>query len=732
MTKLVAALTAALLGTLPSTTPRIDHNTPNGAIVDFSFGFRTPSTSVIKVFVDADGVAGTASSFVLQEGGYAVALTPKGPSDTMYPGGTVTFTVPPVNGASVRIERTVPVTQDSLWTPYSAFKAKTLEGQLDYRGMVDQQLDRTTGDLAAKDAALGAKDAALQVEIDAEEAARFTGDSAERAYVTQVLAGISSAEGLAARVTTLEGHTAGWFNIASLGAVADNATDVGPTINAAFALADDVLVPCGTYRIKTQVSIPSGKRFRGSGRCTVFTVPDDAISFIGDRVITNSSRAAGNTNITISDFAVSIPSNFRLVAGATYPGVLRFERVDGLTISRVYSAAVNTVYTVMHLSGGNRNVRIDGVAIYNARTLESSGAFGLYGGQDVDPTYDSYNVSITNSTFESGYDESFVIYGWQNKVYDVAVTGCVIINKGTTQLAVGILGYNVAGQAGSVKDITFTGNAIQGQTNILTGADTVTFNHNAIRGPTGARDGVFVERYGVGGAYPTGVRIHGGSITSAGRYGVFNTAPDTIIEDVEILSAATAGLYTVGGKAIGNRIRNSSTGIFIEGSDARVTGNTIVGATTGIATLAAERVRIEGNEVVDSSDTAISLNSSTVPVAGAAVKRNTVRGPNVTAVNGIRAFNGSGGSWATSVLEGNQSSGATNPYAITAGWKKGGNYQTTSQTPWPVITGNTATRPSLEASDAGFVYRDITLDADGKPIWWTGTKWIDATGADAP
>jgi hypothetical protein len=149
MTKLVAALTAALLGTLPSTTPRIDHNTPNGAIVDFSFGFRTPSTSAIKVFVDADGVAGTASSFVLQEGGYAVALTPKGPNDTMYPGGTVTFTVAPVNGASVRIERTVPVTQDSLWTPYSAFKAKTLEGQLDYRGMVDQQLDRRVGDAEA-------------------------------------------------------------------------------------------------------------------------------------------------------------------------------------------------------------------------------------------------------------------------------------------------------------------------------------------------------------------------------------------------------------------------------------------------------------------------------------------------------------------------------------------------------------------------------------------------------
>lgn len=43
--------------------------------------------------------------------------------------------------------------------------------------------------------------------------------------------------------------------------------------------------------------------------------------------------------------------------------------------------------------------------------------------------------------------------------------------------------------------------------------------------------------------------------------------------------------------------------------------------------------------------------------------------------------------------------------------------------------GPTANRPTLTASDRAVMYFDTTLDADGKPIWWTGTAWVDATGA---
>jgi hypothetical protein len=44
-----------------------------------------------------------------------------------------------------------------------------------------------------------------------------------------------------------------------------------------------------------------------------------------------------------------------------------------------------------------------------------------------------------------------------------------------------------------------------------------------------------------------------------------------------------------------------------------------------------------------------------------------------------------------------------------------------------VVKNTTANRPSLPLT--GQLYLDTTLDPDGKPIWYTGTAWVDATGA---
>lgn len=63
---------------------------------------------------------------------------------------------------------------------------------------------------------------------------------------------------------------------------------------------------------------------------------------------------------------------------------------------------------------------------------------------------------------------------------------------------------------------------------------------------------------------------------------------------------------------------------------------------------------------------------------------------------------------------------------ITAGTP--GTWRPIAQTVGKATTGS---RPTLTASDIGVMYMDTTLEADGKPIWWQGTKWIDATGADA-
>lgn len=48
----------------------------------------------------------------------------------------------------------------------------------------------------------------------------------------------------------------------------------------------------------------------------------------------------------------------------------------------------------------------------------------------------------------------------------------------------------------------------------------------------------------------------------------------------------------------------------------------------------------------------------------------------------------------------------------------------------PTKKGATTARPALNVSDAGRLYFDTTLAADGQPIWWTGAKWVDSTGVE--
>jgi hypothetical protein len=50
---------------------------------------------------------------------------------------------------------------------------------------------------------------------------------------------------------------------------------------------------------------------------------------------------------------------------------------------------------------------------------------------------------------------------------------------------------------------------------------------------------------------------------------------------------------------------------------------------------------------------------------------------------------------------------------------------------WANMKGATLARPTLEATEIGFMYFDTTLDADGLPVWWNGAKWIKADGSDA-
>lgn len=53
------------------------------------------------------------------------------------------------------------------------------------------------------------------------------------------------------------------------------------------------------------------------------------------------------------------------------------------------------------------------------------------------------------------------------------------------------------------------------------------------------------------------------------------------------------------------------------------------------------------------------------------------------------------------------------------------NTNTVKMTP---LMGITAARPILPLSSRGVLYFDTTLAAAGRPIWWTGTAWVNNAG----
>lgn len=48
-----------------------------------------------------------------------------------------------------------------------------------------------------------------------------------------------------------------------------------------------------------------------------------------------------------------------------------------------------------------------------------------------------------------------------------------------------------------------------------------------------------------------------------------------------------------------------------------------------------------------------------------------------------------------------------------------------------VEKGVSAARPTYSAAEYGRMYLDTTLDPDGLPIFWNGTKWIKSDGSNA-
>ena len=451
-------------------------------------------------------------------------------------------------------------------------------------------------------------------------------------------------------------------SIIEYGADPTGARGSAAAINATLAAHRIVYAPCGTYRLESSVLLPTGRMLRGAGRCTIFVVPD--VGFVGERVITNSDIARGNAGITISDFGVRVTGQ-KPVAGDN-PGIIRFQKVDGLTIERIFTGGFASEYDVIHLAGGVRNATVRGCVLKNAQSTHAGGGLGIYGGPAVSASYASHGIVVSGNTIESTYDEAVAVYGWFNSVTDVQVTGNTLVNRGTTELAAGILGSNLR-QGGVVKDVAFSGNVIVGKTNILTGASRITFVGNTITGPlAGGQDAIFVAA--ASGAVPEDIVVAGNTIRGSARYGVYSEAREVTLRDNEIHGTTSYGIYG-GTKIVGNLVIGAgSVGIFPTATSSVVRGNTIVGSISGIAFYGAGHgLEISQNTIVDATVEGVGVNGNGATVSNVTISENVVKSsPWVVTIRGIRTHNGT---FLNCVAARNSVAGAFQDYVLAAGWQ---------------------------------------------------------------
>jgi hypothetical protein len=350
---------------------------------------------------------------------------------------------------------------------------------------------------------------------------------------------------------------------------------------------------------------------------------------------------------------------------------------------------------------------------------------------------------------QAAYDEALSIFGWENNVADVLVSGNTIINTGT-EIALGLFGWNLqiggVNQSGTLNDVNITGNLITGKSNILTGATRALMANNVITGPqtSGGNAGIYVTTNGISGAaQPVEITIEGNVINAAYAYGVYSTAADILIARNRVVNAGTTGIATQGGYVEGNTVivPANKSGIQASNGTIAVTRNVVNGGTysstysTGIFFGGVLRDCLIADNLISGCGYGITLYAeSGLQSYDIRVLRNEIRAVTNQLWVGI-LVEVNGGTFIDCVLEGNHVftvGPSMQDYFITYGgenvngWRKIGNFTGQANTPIPALTGASTARPDatgnllLGTSDAGLIYTDTN---DGHVALWTGSAW---------
>jgi hypothetical protein len=361
--------------------------TGNGSTTVFSFPFKAMDNAWVKVF--RDGAA--------QSSGFTVT---RNTNQDSAPGGSVTFTTAPANGVAVRLERAIPLTQESLWQPYAPFKAKTLEGQLDRGVMLTQQVDARV----AKAEATHAADRGAQDARDDTQDATWTANIAALNGTSHAATDLSSVLALGSTAPrTLTGRFSDRIVVLDEDAKCDGVTNDAAALQRAFnrgaAENREVVFPGGVCVTNTTLTAPSGLRVRGHGATLRFSntatyapvVSANGVSNVVIEGMEIDGQKALVGGVTEWKHCIDVRSSSNVTLRDLY---LHDCKGDGLYIGAASGQPANTNFYVENVRS-NANHR-QGISITNlsggrfigfkgTNTSGTAPQFGL----DIEPNYDA-------------------------------------------------------------------------------------------------------------------------------------------------------------------------------------------------------------------------------------------------------------------------------------------------------------------------------------------------------
>jgi len=516
--------------------------------------------------------------------------------------------------------------------------------------------------------------------------------------------------------TLLTREDAVW-NVKWSGAVGDGVTDDTAAIQAALVSgATSIYFPAGTYLITAKIHLPStgGVMLHGDGRSSILYF-DGVAAGSGEIYLGNAYAGATYTSSGVVIENMSFKGSYTTPnvtpAGATTFGIKFLNTVNDLTITGCYFS--NSVS-------------------YSCQVLDGT------------------NVKISDNQFFRGHRAAMALgSATSNYVRQFSITGNIIEEMVNTSVdADGIL---LAGaQYGSV-----TGNTLYtvSSTGIKLGvADYVQVSGNKLRKVV---DGIKVQN---GGTFNNivGNNINqccrGVAVLGVGTGYTFShiNIADNVIEDCTDATNWVVTEYgaTAPGSNYGINCSADATSVF---NYLSITNNQISNAARGVslATAIYNYAFVSGNQGRDGVSLGYTYTDSVVAsstifqdnqLAGSRdfpfaqekwIRYLLLGGASDSSTNRRKITTGSAipatGTWALGDIVFNNSFSSTNTvtfwYCSTAGtpgtWIAGG---------WFNAKGTTAQRPTPGALDR-VTYLDTTLAANGKPIWWTGTLWVDALGA---